>query len=638
MNLQAFYLNAVQSKKAVLALGAAGVALIGVVDYATGPDVGATIMYLIPLMFATWYAGWYAGVAISVTAGVVWFFAMYLWRAGEGSYAWLYWNALMRIGIFLVIARLLHNFKTLKEGLEQEVEKRTEALRRELARRSELERSLVESERTYKGLVENAMVGVFKSNVWGEILYVNPAIVQMFEYDSAEEMMSRNALLHYKNVTDRERFIEELTRSGKVANFELQLLTKYQRTKVVQVSATLEGNIISGMVRDITTLKALEKRLTEVDRLESLGTLAGGIAHDFNNILGIILGHAALVGRFSDRPERVRRGVQAIISASQRGSGLVRQLLTFARKADVVLDTVHINTVVHDVAHLLSETFPKNIAITTHLATGLPLLTADINQLHQVLINLCVNARDAMSSGGTLTLRTQLMSGDAVRTRFPTAQAEHYVVVEVSDTGTGMSEEVRRRVFEPFFTTKERSKGTGLGLAVVYGIIESHAGFVDVASVPGEGSTFTVFLPAKGPADEGVEEKVALSEVLPGGDETILIIEDEEQLRELAEAILTAHGYTVLTAADGEEGVALYSQRQHEIDLVFSDLGLPRLSGYDVFRRLLQINPFVRFVMTSGYMDPEQKAEILALGARSVLQKPYTPGDLLTQIRAALDS
>ncbi|HXG01056.1 MAG TPA: ATP-binding protein, partial [Bacteroidota bacterium] len=261
-----------------------------------------------------------------------------------------------------------------------------------------------------------------------------------------------------------------------------------------------------------------------------------------------------------------------------------------------------------------------------------------LNQLHQVLINLCVNARDAMGSGGTLTLRTQLMSGDEVRAKFPTAQAEHYVVVEVSDTGTGMSEEVRRRVFEPFFTTKERSKGTGLGLAVVYGIVESHAGFVDVTSVPGEGSTFTVFLPARDPADESVEEKVGLSEVLPGGNETVLIIEDEEQLRELAEAILTAHGYTVLTAADGEEGVALYSQRQHEIDLVFSDLGLPRLSGYDVFRRLLQINPFVRFVMTSGYMDPEQKAEILALGARSVLQKPYTPGDLLTQIRAALDS
>ncbi|HXF99514.1 MAG TPA: histidine kinase dimerization/phospho-acceptor domain-containing protein, partial [Bacteroidota bacterium] len=423
MNLQAFYLNAVQSKKAVLALGAAGVALIGVVDYATGPDVGATIMYLIPLMFATWYAGWYAGVAISVTAGVVWFFAMYLWRAGEESYAWLYWNALMRIGIFLVIARLLHNFKTLKEGLEQEVEKRTEALRRELARRSELERSLVESERTYKDLVENAMVGVFKSNVWGEILYVNPAMVKMFEYDSAEEMMARNALAHYANVTDRERFIEELTRAGKVANFELRLLTKYQRTKVVQVSATLEGDIISGMVRDVTTLKALEKRLTEVDRLESLGTLAGGIAHDFNNILGIILGHAALVGRFNDRPDRVRRAAEAIISASQRGSGLVRQLLTFARKADVVLDTVHINTVVHDVAHLLSETFPKNITITTHLATGLPLLTADLNQLHQVLINLCVNARDAMGSGGTLTLRTQLMSGDEVRAKFPTAQA-----------------------------------------------------------------------------------------------------------------------------------------------------------------------------------------------------------------------
>lgn len=638
MTLLSFFQNILSDKLAVLLVGAAGVALIGVVDYVTGPDIGATIMYLLPLMFVTWYAGWHAGVAISITAGVVWFFAMYLWRAADSSISYLYWNALMRMGIFLVIARLLHSFKSLKEGLEHEVEKRTAVLQNELARRRELERSLVESERTYKELVENAMVGVFKSNVWGEILYVNPAMVQMFEYDSAEEMMARNALAHYKDISDRERFIEELTRSGRVANFELHLLTKNQRVKVVQVSATLENNIISGMVRDITTLKALEKRLTEIQRLESLGTLAGGIAHDFNNILGIILGHAALVARFSDKSERVRRGIEAIISASQRGSGLVRQLLTFARKADVLLETVHINTVVNDVARLLTETFPKNIAIEKKLAGGLPLLTADINQLHQVLINLCVNARDAMPSGGTLTLHTRLVRGEDVQARFPNAQSEHYVAVDVTDTGTGMSEEIRRRVFEPFFTTKERGKGTGLGLAVVYGIVESHAGYVDVVSVPGEGSTFTVLLPARGTGAEREEERVHVSEALPTGTETILIIEDEEYLRELAEAVLTTHGYTVLTAANGEEGVTLYRERQSHIDLVLSDLGLPKLSGYDVFRHILQINPFVRFMLTSGYIDPEQKAEVLALGAKYVLQKPYTPDDLLRRVRAALDT
>ncbi len=626
-----------QSQGLVLLLSLIGMIVIGGADYVSGPRIGLTIFYLIPLMLATWFAGLWAGVAMSLLCGLTWFASNVPWYMENGIEGFLYWNGISRTGMFLIIALLLSKFKSLKDNLEEKVASRTAMLQQDLARRTELERALSASEKVYKDLVENAAVGVFRSNIWGEIQYVNPAMVQMFEFDSQEEMMARNALAYYKKMGDRERFIDELRKHGKVMNFELQLLTKHQREKTVLVSASLDNDTISGMVRDITAQKAFEQRLTEIQRLESLGTLAGGIAHDFNNILGIILGHATMVERFRTVPDRVKRGVEAIISASQRGSGLVRQLLTFARKTDVLLETTHINTVVTDVAHLLSETFPKTIRITTKLANRLPLITADVNQLHQVLINLCVNARDAMPSGGTLTLQTRLAGDDELQGRLPDTSSQQYVVVEVSDTGTGMSEEIRRRVFEPFFTTKERGKGTGLGLAVVYGIVQSHAGFVDVASVPGDGSTFRVYLPAKGPPAEPEKVKEIPPEALPFGTETILIVEDEEQLRVLAQSVLETHGYTVLAASDGEQAIEMYQQHENDIHLVLSDLGLPKLNGYDVFQRLLEINPSVRFVLTSGYIDPEQKAEVLAMGAKHVLQKPYTPHDLLLKVRDALD-
>jgi PAS domain S-box-containing protein len=626
-----------RSRGFVLLLSIIGMLTIGGADYVTGPQIGLTIFYLIPVMLATWFAGLWVGVAMSLLCGLTWFASNVPWYIENGIEGFVYWNAASRTGMFLTIGLLLSKFKSLKDNLEEKVASRTALLQQDLARRTELERALSASEKVYKDLVENATVGVFRSNIWGEIQYVNPAMVQMFEFDSQEEMMARNALAFYKNMADRERFIDELKKHGRVVNFELQLLTKHQRERTVLLSASLDNDTISGMVRDITAQKAFEQRLTEIQRLESLGTLAGGIAHDFNNILGIILGHAMMVERFRTVPDRVKRGVEAIISASQRGSGLVRQLLTFARKTDVLLETAHINTVVSDVARLLSETFPKTITITTKLANRLPLITADVNQLHQVLINLCVNARDAMPSGGTLTLQTRLAGDDELQGKLPDSSPQQYVVVEVCDTGTGMSEEIRRRVFEPFFTTKERGKGTGLGLAVVYGIVQSHAGFVDVVSVPGDGSTFRVYLPAKGPSAEPETVKEISPEALPFGTETILIVEDEEQLRVLAQSVLEAHGYTVLAASDGEQAIEIYQQREKDIHLVLSDLGLPKLNGYDVFQRLLEINPSVRFVLTSGYIDPEQKAEVLAMGAKHVLQKPYTPQDLLLKVRDALD-
>jgi PAS domain S-box-containing protein len=270
--------------------------------------------------------------------------------------------------VFVIITVLSSYVKTLTRDLETKVIARTADLEADIARRVILEQALQESEQKYKDLVENSMVGIFKTTLAGKILYVNRALLSMLEFDSPEELLAQNVILRYKNPEKRQVLLDELRRDGKVASIELEILTKTNKTKNVLLSATLNGETISGMIRDITSMRLLEQQLLQVQKLESLGTLAGGIAHDFNNILGIILGHALMIERTHYNPERVRQGLQSIISASQRGAGLVRQLLTFARKTDVLLGPVHVNHIVTEVTKLLSETFPKTIVISAELA------------------------------------------------------------------------------------------------------------------------------------------------------------------------------------------------------------------------------------------------------------------------------
>lgn len=612
--------------------------VLGAIDYLTGPQVAFSLFYLIPIVFVTWQVGRTAGIVLSLVCGGVWFLAEILWHQTYAHPLIPYWNAAMRTAVFLIITFLASYVKTLTRELEAKVMARTADLEADIARRMTLEQALQESEQKYKDLVENSMVGIFKTTLAGKILYVNRALLSMLEFDSPEELLTQNVILRYKNPAKRQVLLDELRKEGKVASIELEILTKTNKTKNVLLSATLNGETISGMIRDITSMRLLEQQLLQVQKLESLGTLAGGIAHDFNNILGIILGHALMIERTQYNPDRVRQGLQSIISASQRGAGLVRQLLTFARKTDVLLGPVHVNHIITEVTKLLSETFPKTIVISVELGTGLPVITADLNQLHQVLINLCLNARDSMPDGGTLSIRTKRVAGSTIAERFSGVTAPEYVLIEVSDTGTGMDEETKRRVFEPFFTTKERGKGTGLGLAVVFGIMESHGAFIDVESEISSGTTFSLYFPVKANGLEMLEMSKEIPEDVHAGAETILLVEDEEELRNLAEVVLTKKGYVVLTARDGEEAIETYRHRHRDIALVVSDLGLPKLSGEDVLRRLKEFNPDVRLLLVSGFVEPEQKAEILKAGAIEVLSKPYSPNELLKKVRDALDA
>jgi two-component system, cell cycle sensor histidine kinase and response regulator CckA len=383
---------------------------------------------------------------------------------------------------------------------------------------------------------------------------------------------------------------------------------------------------------DITERKVLEGQLRQVQKMEGIGTLAGGIAHDFNNILAVINGYAELCVLNAGEPAIIQKSVREIKRAAERATGLVRQILTFSRKAEVRVSPLDLNQHLKDLVALLAETFPRNITFQFALDENLPPLLADQNQLQQIVLNLCVNARDAMPGGGTITLSTHRLDGRAVPANMPNRHA--CACLKVSDTGTGMPPEVRERIFEPFFTTKGVNKGTGLGLAVVYGIVASHEGCIDVESTVGQGSTFRVCLPF---SDSAVQAPVAIKpSEFPGGSESILIVDDEAALRLLLETTFTRKGYTVTTARDGLEAIDLIGRMDKRFDVVLLDLNMPGATGIEVLKVLKVTHPQAKVLILTGHLTHEAKIEFEKLGQKDFVRKPYTLDELGRNIRALL--
>ncbi len=382
-----------------------------------------------------------------------------------------------------------------------------------------------------------------------------------------------------------------------------------------------------GIGRDITERKRIEEKLRERDRLEGLGTLASGVAHDFNNILQVLLMNNT--GYVPDHREARERREEINRSAIDRGKTLVRQILTFARKAPVRFHPVDLNSLVRESVKLLGNTFPKTVAIRTRLREGAPAISGDESQLSQIILNLCVNARDAMPSGGDLVIETGLARGAELSGRFQDVGAGTYVRLSVTDSGSGMSEEVRSRIFEPFFTTKERGKGTGLGLAVVYGIVGTHRGLIDVRSRPGRGTAFDIFLPT---SDEVIPAAPAVTEPArrkPVKRETILVVEDEELILAPVMVLLNDCGYDCIPARDGAEAIAQWVKNRDRISMILLDVDLPKIDGWDVMLRIREDDPDVRIIVCSGYLDPGRRQVMEDGGANGYIGKPYELQDIL---------
>jgi PAS domain S-box-containing protein len=492
--------------------------------------------------------------------------------------------------------------------------------------------------------VEQAVDGVMITTKAGIIEYVNPAWEKMTAFSKEDTIGKTPRILKsgkqgeslyramWKTISNGEVWKGSLInkrKNGELFHAEVSIAPIFEENHTITHYVAIE--------RDVTEHRQLEQQLIQALKMEGLGTLAGGVAHDFNNLLGIILGHASLLQERKQDATKFSRSLDAISTAVQRGAGLVRQLLTFARKTESVFELVNANETVEELVQMLRETFPRTIEFSLDLSKGLPPISADRNQLYQALLNLCVNSRDAMPTVGTISIRTDTIPRQKLQAKHANAIEEKYIHITVSDTGKGMDEATRSRIFEPFFTTKERGKGTGLGLSVVYGVVDSHNGFIDVESEAGHGTTFNLYFPILPlRVEPSLAQQQGPSETVGAG-ETILVVEDEELLMDSVTQVLEGKGYRVLTARDGTEALEAYSRHRDDVAVVLMDMGLPKLGGWEVFQKMKAVNPHVKVVLASGYLDPYIKSEMLKAGAKDFVQKPYVPEQILNRVRRVID-
>jgi PAS domain S-box-containing protein len=519
----------------------------------------------------------------------------------------------------------------------------------DITERRRVQEELQRSEHRYRSLVESARDAIITITSKGTFTSLNRAFETLTGW-SREEWIGKtfSDLFHPDDARDVQLLFRQALEGMTPPVQEYRLRTKSGDSLLGEMTITPQmenGKIVGvlGIARDVTSRRSLENQLIQAQKMESLGTLAGGVAHDFNNILGIILGQASILERCNGNHEMTVASLDSITKAVQRGASLVRQILTFARRSEVVLGPVNVNAMIRELATMLEETFPKTVELNLKLDASIPVITMDQAQLHQALLNLCVNARDAIndlspqtSSHGLLTIRSEVIPGSLLK-KHADATASRYICISVSDTGKGMDEVTKEKIFEPFFTTKELGKGTGWGLAVVYGVTKSHRGFIDVESKVNVGSTFRLYLPVpeESPGETGMA--AAGSAGIRGGTETILLVEDEDGLRHLMKTVLEDSGYRALTAKDGIEAIRLFAEHQNEIALVFTDLGLPRMDGATAFMTLKEINPNLRAVFASGYLDLKSRSELSEAQSKAFIEKPYNPNEVLRMIRDVLD-
>jgi two-component system, cell cycle sensor histidine kinase and response regulator CckA len=514
---------------------------------------------------------------------------------------------------------------------------------RDVSDRKQAIEALRQSESSFRSLVEGAPYAIYRAAVDGRFLRVNPALERMLKYTDPGELIKANLRTDvFRNPADFDRLLELLGSEGQFKDVEVEWKRKDNKSITVRCSgrhlneSLQAASVYEVFAEDVTERRALEKQLSMAAKMEAVGRLSGGIAHDFNNLLGVIIGYSQVLRRKLDPNSPLKEHAEEVEKAAQRAVSLTRQLLAFSRQQILTLAVVDLNTLVSDMQKMLPRLIGEDVVVDIDLDPTLGRIKADQGQIEQVVMNLAVNARDAMPNGGKLQIETGNRELDEMYcSEHPGAKPGRYVMLAVTDSGAGMTPQTLAHIFEPFFTTKEVGKGTGLGLATVYGIVKQSGGYIWVDSAPGIGSCFQIYLPR---VEESVSKTAAEAPTDNlGGTETILLVEDADALRKLARSFLVDHGFQVIVASNGEEAIHVAERHGRPIDLLVTDVVMPGMNGRALADRLLARQPKLKVLYISGYTDSFIAGHGVLEEGTFLLHKPFTEEVLVRKVRDVLD-
>jgi PAS domain S-box-containing protein len=577
-------------------------------------------IFAVAVMISAWYGGWKPGlVATSFALTVSAYFSFSDEHTPEQ-----FRSTMVRLALFVLLAILIC-------WLNAALRSAQEGLRR--------------SERNFRSLVTNAPYGICRCSATGQVLDANPALLKMLGYSSAKELAGKHLGELYGDVQQWFELADLLCAAAPFKGLMVEWMRKDGTATTVRVSGRAVSNgakekTFELFAEDVTERRALEEQLRQSQKMEAVGRLAGGIAHDFNNLLMVISGYSEfLLDRLGPEPA-LRGPAQEISSAAGRATSLTRQLLAFSRKQMLAPKILDLNSVVTESMKMLRRVIGEDIELVMNPATRLGTVRADSGQIEQVIMNLAVNARDAMPAGGKLTIETSNVSLDEeyAQSRPPLVPG-NYAMLAISDTGAGMNAETQSHIFEPFFTTKG-PKGTGLGLSTVYGIVKQSGGYIWVNSEPGKGTTFRIYLPRVGDALQPAAPVAAPAETVAvgPGTETILLVEDEANLRYLARQFLEKQGYRVIEAADGAVAMQIAVAHERVIHLLLTDVIMPGMNGRELAQRISEIRPNIKILYMSGYTENVIGHNGTLDEGVHLLQKPFTLHELSRRVREVLDA